>query len=159
LTAKRSVCAALTLIVLVVMACGGGQATPQPEAPALPQPTAEPTTPAVSRTPAPQPTQAAEPQVQQAAGIAAYEKSCSGCHGNNLEDGFSAKLSRAALADYGTALELYEYLRSAMPKGNAGSLPEQEYYDITGYLLFRQGLLSEGQVVDPGSAPNIRLSE
>jgi cytochrome c len=91
--------------------------------------------------------------------MAAYERSCSRCHGPNLEDGFSPKLSKPVLANYGTASQLYEYLRSAMPKGNAGSLSSQQYYDITGYLLSKQGLIAEGQVVDADSAPSIRLSE
>jgi cytochrome c len=91
--------------------------------------------------------------------MATYEGSCSRCHGSNLEDGFSAKLSKPALANYGTVFELYEYLRAAMPKGNAGSLSNQEYFDITAYLLSRQGLLPEGQVVDADSAPNLQLAE
>jgi cytochrome c len=91
--------------------------------------------------------------------VAAYEGSCSQCHGSNLEDGFSAKLSKPVLAGYDTALELFEYLRAAMPKGAAGSLSDQEYFDITAYLLAKQGLLPEGQVVDPDSAPNLQLAE
>lgn len=145
---RRWIVCVLLISTVVLVACGTTQPTPQPEPPTAAQPTA-----------APPQTGTGGFQEQQAAGMAAYEESCAGCHGQNLEDGFSAKLSRSALADYGTALELYLYLRSAMPKGNAGSLSDQEYYDITGYLLFKQELLPEGQVVDADSAASIQLSE
>ena len=142
MTKKRCVLATLTLITTIAIACGTAQPTP-----------------AVSPTLTPLPTKGPAAEAQQASGMTAYERSCARCHGANLEDGFSPKLSRPVLASYDTALELYEYLRSAMPKGNAGSLLDQEYYDITAYLLFEQGLLSEEQVVDADSAPNIQLPD
>jgi len=157
-TQTRCALAALILIALMAAACGAAQPTPEPRAPTLPQQTVEPTS-TVSPTSGAQPTGGTASEAQQVAGKVAYEKTCARCHGASLEDGFSPKLSRPVLANYGTALELYEYVRSAMPKGNAGSLPDQEYYDITGYLLFRQGLLPEQQVVDLESAPNIQLLE
>ncbi len=150
--------AVLIVIAAVVIGCGAAQPGSQPETSVPQQPTREPTAIAA-------PTSGSQLDVggnweaQQASGQAAYGRSCERCHGASLEDGFAAKLSRAALGKYGTALELYEFLRSAMPKGNAGSLPDQEYYDITAYLLAKQGQLTEGQVVGADSAAGIQLAE
>jgi mono/diheme cytochrome c family protein len=155
---QRSVLVALMLVAVMVAACSAAQPTPEPEAPTLPQPTAEPLE-TTAPTSAPLPSTAADFGAQQVAGTSAYEQSCARCHGANLEDGFSPKLSKPVLASYATALEFYDYLRRAMPKGNAGSLSDQQYYDIAGYLLFRQELLPEGKVVDADSAPSLQLSE
>jgi polar amino acid transport system substrate-binding protein len=128
------------LLITTIAACGG----PAPAPTAKPEPTEEPTM--------------AEPQ-QVTAGMQAYDSNCSRCHGATLVDGFAPKLSKPTLAKYGTAQDLFNYLRQSMPKGNPGSLSEQEYYDVISYLLFRQDLLEAPQVVNSETASSITLSE
>ena len=149
---RRSVIIALVLVVLAAIACG--QASPEPVVPSEPPTSVQPTS-------SPAPTEQLEQLTPQqiAAGAAAYDKHCARCHGSNLTDGFSPKLARSALARYGTAQELFSFLQQSMPKGNGGSLSEQEYYDIVGYLLSRQELLGPGQIVGRESAAGIVLSE
>lgn len=132
--------ALVILLIASIAACGGTAATPT----AKPAPTQEPTT--------------AEPQ-QVAAGMQAYDSHCARCHGADLVDGFAPKLSKPTLAKYGTAQGLFDYLRQSMPKGNPGSLSEQEYYDVTGYLLFKQNMLEAGHEVGSETAATITLSE
>ncbi len=86
-----------------------------------------------------------------------YNQSCSRCHGANLTDGFAAKLSQAALAGYGTAQGLFDYVSATMPRDNPGGLSDQQYYDILSYLLFTQQLLEPGQVVDESTLAEISL--
>jgi mono/diheme cytochrome c family protein len=128
------------LLITTIAACGGPAPAPTPK----PELTEEPTT--------------AEPQ-QVTAGMQAYDSNCARCHGANLVDGFAPKLSKPTLAKYGTAQELFDYLRQSMPKDNPGSLSEQEYYDVTSYLLFKQDLLEADQVVTSETASGITLSE
>jgi mono/diheme cytochrome c family protein len=132
--------ALVILLITIIAACGGTAPTPT----AKPEPTEEPTT--------------AEPQ-QVTAGMQVYDSHCARCHGAKLVDGFAAKLSKPTLVKHGTAQELFDYVRQNMPKGNPGSLSEQEYYDVTSYLLFKQDLLKADQVVNSETASSITLSE
>jgi mono/diheme cytochrome c family protein len=130
---KRMIYSTLViLLITTIAACGG------------PEPTEEPTT--------------AEPQ-QVTAGMQAYDSNCARCHGANLVDGFAPKLSKPTLAKYGTAQELFDYCSQAMPKYIPGSLSEQEYYDVTSYLLFKQDLLKADQVVNSETASSITFGE
>lgn len=134
------------LVVAIGPACGGAE------------PTATPSPPETKGAPAPATAEPPLPE-QITAGMEAYDQFCSRCHGPNLTDGSAPKLSKAALAKYGTAQELFSYVATAMPKGNPGGLSEQQYYDITSYLLFRQELLEPGQAVDANTAGDISLSQ
>lgn len=49
-------------------------------------------------------------------------------------------------ARFGTGLELYEYLHTEMPFQAPGSLSDEEYWQLTAFLLALNG-------VDPGEAP------
>ena len=144
----------VALIALLAVACGGPAATPTQTPPAAP-PTAVP--PSVTQG-APEATAAVASQ-QASPGMAVYTRSCSRCHGDSLAGGSATALSRATLARYGTAQKLFEYIRQTMPKGNAGGLTEEEYYDVAAYLLVQQGLLAIGQPVNRDSAGGIILSE
>ena len=137
---RETICfVSVILVITILAACGGGAPTPT----AKPEPTT------------------AEPQAPQqvTAGMKTYDDHCARCHGANLEDGFAPKLSKPTLVKYGTAQELFDYIRQTMPRGNAGSLSDQEYYDVTGYLLFQQSLLEPDQVVSADTASSITLSE
>ena len=80
------------------------------------------------------------PQLQR--GEADYGRFCIQCHEG--QDGIGSRLTRAGLSAYGTADLLYRYNRDFMPYGGEGSLMEQQYRDITGYLLVRYDFVAEG---------------
>ncbi len=80
------------------------------------------------------------PQLQR--GEEEYSRFCIQCHEG--QDGIGSRLTRAGLSAYGTADLLYRYNRDFMPYGGEGILTEQQYRDITGYLLVRYDFVAEG---------------
>lgn len=82
-------------------------------------------------------------QEQADRGKAAYGNSCAVCHGPTGGGGpdapgiigyvFNQKYDGAPLIAY------FDYMRSTMPAGRAGSLPRQTYTDITAFLLSSHG--------------------
>ncbi len=77
---------------------------------------------------------------QAARGQVAYDRSCSGCHGPNLDGGGQARPLHTMLfldvwrEDY--LLSLFQYMRTRMPPGKLeGTLPERDYIDILAYVL------------------------
>ena len=75
---------------------------------------------------------------QQARGALAYATYCQACH--EEEEGIGPRLTSAVLASHMTAAQLFAYHRDKMPYNAGGSLTEQQYWDITAYLLQRSGL-------------------
>ena len=82
-------------------------------------------------------------QAQAAAGKAAYEQNCAGCHGANVDDGKSGPALRGAafLGKYAgkPAADLFTFVSTKMPKGNPGSLGGAEYAQILAYVLQQSG--------------------
>ena len=70
-------------------------------------------------------------------GEALYGRYCAQCH--VAEQGIGAKLTRRGLASYRDAAFLQRYNQQYMPYRAEGSLLEQEYWDITAYLLVEYG--------------------
>jgi mono/diheme cytochrome c family protein len=80
------------------------------------------------------------PLSQVEAGEEAYTRSCAACHGRDLAGipGAAPSLRGSALmGSWGdrTVSALFNYIRSNMPAGNAGSLSGEAYIDITAYIL------------------------
>ena len=76
---------------------------------------------------------------QAQAGAAEYAENCAGCHGDNLAgktNGPSLKGAAfmKAWGERGTK-ELYQYISTAMPPGNPGSLSPDTSADIVAYVL------------------------
>lgn len=101
--------------------------------------------------------------------IAAWElgeESCwqSRCHASNHpEDGFELPRVIPAVvgphipARFATALELHDYLRAAMPWHAPGSLKEDEYWQVTAFLLRMNGFDPGSKVLDESNAADFRL--
>src|SRR3984957_13283351 len=73
-------------------------------------------------------------QDQANAGHSAYALSCAGCHradlgGNGIMTSFGGKSTK----------DLYNFIASSMPGGAPGSLSEDQYTNITAYLLRANG--------------------
>lgn len=61
------------------------------------------------------------------------------------------------LARFGTAAELYHYLRAAMPRWAPGRLDDQTYLDITAQLLRMTGFLPDTQTLEAADLDGFRL--
>jgi mono/diheme cytochrome c family protein len=73
-------------------------------------------------------------------GDAAYQASCSGCHGSNLHatDAEAVDLTGPAFRakwNGKTLEERFETIRDTMPLGNANSLGDKTYMDILAFIL------------------------
>jgi len=101
--------------------------------------------------------------------IAAWElgeESCwqSRCHASNHpEEGFELPRSIPAVvgphiaARFASAQELHDYLKAAMPWHAPGSLKDEEYWQLTAYLLRLNGFDPANQVLQEDNAADFRL--
>ena len=80
---------------------------------------------------------------QVAAGRAAYQANCAGCHGANMTDGqFAPALKGAAflaLWNGASADKLDRYIRTSMPPASAGQLDPQVYSALTAFIREHPG--------------------
>lgn len=77
-------------------------------------------------------------------GKALYTRNCGGCHGNSLRGspGGPAIAGSRFNNHWASGVPvggLYEFIRTQMPPGKAGSLPPQSYIDIVAYVLSFNG--------------------
>jgi S-disulfanyl-L-cysteine oxidoreductase SoxD len=130
------------IIALLTVACGGGGgATTPPNTP---------TNEKTGTTAAPgKKDMTLDEQV--AAGEKVYAERCAVCHG---KDGTGGKKAPAlvgpkALDDYHNAKEAYTYIHDMMPTTAPGSLTEEEYWNVTAFLIKKNDL---GGIKDPLNA-------
>src|SRR5678815_2253824 len=72
-----------------------------------------------------------------------YAAKCGVCHGASLKGGGAPELIGAGFVakwNGKTLNDLYVYIRDQMPKGSGNSLPNQDYVDITAFILAQNGL-------------------
>ena len=78
---------------------------------------------------------------QARSGAAVFSGQCSQCHGVNLQGGAGPALVGSAFQQYvgksGTAASLYDFISKQMPADHPGSLTQQQYLDVTAYILQR----------------------
>lgn len=98
-----------------------------------------------------------------AQGEKVYQTACMACHGINLEGGLGPALSggRDSLASskpvktvgsyWPYATTLFDYIRRAMPFQAPQSLSSEEVYSVTGFILYKNGLMPAGATVDAKS--------
>jgi mono/diheme cytochrome c family protein len=97
------------------------------------------------------------PQQQQVErGATVYGAECAQCHDPG---GTAAVLDAPTLAPYETARGLFDYTRTTMPPAAPGALSEEEYWDVTAYLMAASGQLPEGPLVGPDTADELTLAE
>jgi cytochrome c len=115
-------------------------------------------------------------------GAALYvQKGCAGCHGakgssagrsptliTNKEAHAGSMASMPCLApcvnDLNTmsvhspfATTIWDYIHRGMPLGNEGSLKPDEVYAITAFLLYKNGVIGEDDVMDQQSLPKVKM--
>ena len=92
---------------------------------------------------------------QASAGRTAYEQNCATCHGASLRQLPDALLAgREFAAKWGSrsTAELVAQMRSSMPPGNAGDLPEETYLAIAAFVLQANGGGADGQALTARTA-------
>jgi alcohol dehydrogenase (cytochrome c) len=82
-------------------------------------------------------------QAQADAGHAVYTASCAGCHRANLAGGGDAPALGGAgfMSSFGnrSTKDLYNFIFNSMPAGAPKSLSEEQYTNVTAYLLWANG--------------------
>jgi S-disulfanyl-L-cysteine oxidoreductase SoxD len=99
-------------------------------------------------------------------GAAIFEKRCAHCHGVNGEsEGQFPALSgpKARVVEYPFATTIWDFINSAMPRRvpdigtRDGSLTAEEVYALTAFILYRNGIIKETDVLDAASLPKIKM--
>ena len=55
------------------------------------------------------------------------------------------------------ATTIWDYINRGMPFGKEGSLKPNEVYALTAFLLYKNGVIPEDQVVDAQNLPQIKM--
>jgi cytochrome c len=61
----------------------------------------------------------------------------------------------AIYAPYATTM--WDFINRAMPFSQEGSLKPDEVYSLTAFLLYKNGVIQEGDVIDAQSLPEIKM--
>ena len=94
------------------------------------------------------------PEAQYELGSEAYSVHCASCH---VPGGLGPALDAKVLAYWQTAGNLNTYNRDQMPYNAGGLLTDDQYRNITAFMLRRDGLLAEDIVLDEGNMDTISL--
>ncbi len=80
---------------------------------------------------------------QARSGATIYSASCQQCHGVNLGGQSAPALTGQTFRNYvgkaGTAASLFDFISRQMPADHPGSLTQQQYLDVTAFILSRNG--------------------
>ena len=106
-------------------------------------------------------------------GAVIYAKRCEVCHGQNGEKGVLRRLvlgspgkpyrgpfkpeERDSVAYYPYATIAWDYINRAMPVPKPGSLTHDEVYAVVAFLLYRNGIIEENDVLDAKSLPKVEM--
>jgi cytochrome c len=108
------------------------------------------------------------------AGAQLYAQKCAACHGANLEGrrgeggrvpalmGGQGTLTtphiRRTIGSYWPyATTLYDFINRAMPPNEPMQFKPDEVYSLTAFLLFKNGIIRENDVIDAKSLPEVRM--
>ncbi|HEX2536392.1 MAG TPA: cytochrome c [Chitinophagaceae bacterium] len=93
-----------------------------------------------------------------------YAAKCASCHGATGVEGpyshlVSSDTSRAkTIGNYWPyATTVFDYIKRAMPFTAPGSLTDEEVYQLTAYLLYANGLIDSGRVIDARTLPAVAM--
>ena len=106
-------------------------------------------------------------------GAVIFAKRCEVCHGKNGESGVLRRLvlgkpgqpfrgpfkpeDRDSVAYYPYAPIVWDYINRAMPVPKPGTLTPDEVYALTAFLLYRNGIIAETDVMDDKSLPKVEM--
>jgi cytochrome c len=88
----------------------------------------------------------------------------SGCHGERpYDNGFKlphtvpALIGANTLTKFATARNMYDFMRTAMPFSKPGSLSQEQYLQLTAFLLEQNHIVPEGARLEADTLQNIVL--
>ena len=103
-------------------------------------------------------------------GAKVFAQRCAACHGPTgeggalgprLVEGKGTMTAPRRVKSLGScwpfATTIWDYINRAMPRGQEGSLPPDEVYAATAYLLYRNGIIQESDVLDAKSLPKVPM--
>ena len=104
-------------------------------------------------------------------GAKTYAQKCFFCHGRNLEGvenmgprlvGGKGSLTtdrpvRTVGSAYPFATTLWTYVNRSMPENKPGSLSADEVYALSAFVLFRNEIIQESDVLDAKTLPKIQM--
>jgi S-disulfanyl-L-cysteine oxidoreductase SoxD len=105
-------------------------------------------------------------------GAPIYARKCQTCHGATLQGNPAAGVPRL-MGGQGTlttlhiqrtigsywpfATTVWDYINRAMPPNQGGSLKPDEVYSLTAFLLYKNDIIPESDVIDAKSLPKIQM--
>ncbi len=103
-----------------------------------------------------------------ALGAPIFAQKCSACHGAQGEGGIAASLNAGrprATLDGGKSIAnfwpyattIFDFIRRAMPPTAPNTLPAEEVYALTAYVLYLNELIGENDSIDKDTLPEVRL--
>jgi len=103
-------------------------------------------------------------------GAAIYTRKCAACHGPALEGGgggpalvggqgtlTTLRIQRTIGSYWPFATTIWDYINRGMPTTQRGSLSANEVYALTAFLLHKNGIIQESDVMDAKSLPEVRM--
>ena len=103
-------------------------------------------------------------------GASVFAEKCASCHGETLG---GTALGPALVGGAGTltstqpkqtvgsywpfATTVWDWVNRAMPRGHGESLSAHEVYSLTAFVLFKNGIVKENDVIDGESLPKVRM--
>jgi cytochrome c len=103
-------------------------------------------------------------------GARLFSEKCAACHGESQEGSAQApalvggkgtltslhpKMTAGSYWPFATTI--FDYLRRAMPRFQEGTLKVDEVYSLTAFILYRNDIIKEDDVIDATTLPKIRM--
>jgi len=103
-------------------------------------------------------------------GARLFNEKCVACHGENQEGSAQApalvggkgtltslhpKMTAGSYWPFATTI--FDYIRRAMPRYAEGSLKVDEGYSLTAFILYRNEIIKEDDVIDATTLPKIKM--
>jgi cytochrome c len=92
-----------------------------------------------------------------------FAKKCIACHGKDGEGNKTAPRIIGGKSTYPFATTIWSFINSAMPRNMAvmglreGTLSSDEVYALTAYILFKDGVIQQDEVMDAKSLPRVHM--
>jgi cytochrome c len=103
-------------------------------------------------------------------GARLFAEKCAACHGESQEGSAQApalvggkgtltslhpKMTAGSYWPFATTI--FDYIRRAMPRFQEGSLKVDEVYSLTAFILYRNDIIKEEDVIDATTLPKIKM--
>jgi cytochrome c len=99
-----------------------------------------------------------------AQGATVFAQKCEACHGKEGTGGSNAALAnppgkneRTMALYVPTSTTLFDFIRRAMPWPQPKSLSNDEVYALTAYILVRNNVIHEGDVMNAETLPKVQM--